>query len=240
MKTPVVRQAALAAALALGATAAQAGEIGHFSGGFMNIRDYFVPPPGVYGATYNYFYTTDRLNDRDGNKISSITIHPGGGPGLTLGADVNVNMYVLAPSVIYVTDIKSLGIKYGALITGTFANASLEGTLSTVSGHGGTAQSSSFAVGDLFVQPVWLGKTLDHWDFALAYGFYAPVGKYNTQTVVLPGGASIKSESADNIGFGFWTHQVQGAAAWYPWADKRMAIATALTTKFTARKRIST
>jgi hypothetical protein len=221
--------AALAGALAFATTVADAAEIGHFSGGFLNIRDYLVPEPGLYGGVYNYFYTTDRLNDRHGDKINSVTISPGPGRGVTLGVDVNVDMYVLAPSLIYVADVKPLGIKYGALISPTFANASLEAALSTIRGRGGSAESSSFDVGDMLVQPLWLGKTLDHWDFALAYGFYAPTGKYDTQTVMLPRGATVKVESSENIGFGFWTHQIQGAAAWYPWADKRMAIVTALT-----------
>jgi hypothetical protein len=217
-------------------TCAEAGEIGHYAGGFLNIRDFFVPDPGVYGGVYNYFYTTDRLNDRNGNRVRSVTVKPGGGPGVTLGVDVKVDMYVLAPTLIYVTDIKPLGIKYGALLSANFANASLEGALSTVTSEGGNASESSFNVGDTFVQPVWLGKTLDHWDFALAYGFYAPTGKYDTETVTLPGGTSIKAESPDNIGFGFWTHQLQGAGAWHPWADKRLAVTAALTYEINDKK----
>lgn len=220
---------ALACALTLVATAAPAGEIGHYAGGFLNIRDYLMPEPGIYAGVYNYFYTTDRLNDRNGNEVSSVTVRPGPGPGVTLGVDVDVDMYVLAPSLIYVTELQSLGIKYGALISPTFANASLEAALSTATGRGGQVESSSFDIGDMLVQPIWLGKTLEHWDFALAYGFYAPIGKYDTETVTLPGGASILTESSDNIGYGFWTHQFQGAAAWYPWADKRMAVTAALT-----------
>lgn len=220
---------AFACTLALAATAAQAGEIGHYGGGFLNIRDYLVPEPGLYAGVYNYFYTTDRLNDRDGDEVSSVTVSPGPGPGVTLGVDVDVDMYVLAPTLIYVTEVKPLGIKYGALISPTFADASLEAALFTAGRRGGKVESSSFDVGDMLVQPVWLGKTLEHWDFALAYGFYAPIGKYGTETVTLPGGASITTEAKDNIGYGFWTHQFQGAAAWYPWADKRMAVATALT-----------
>ena len=45
--------------------------------------------------------------------------------------------------------------------------ASLEGALSTASGHGGTAEGSTFDVADMFVQPLWLGKTIEHWDFAI-------------------------------------------------------------------------
>src|SRR5262245_35007077 len=58
------------------AGAAQASDLGHFNGGVYDIRDYFIPPQaGVYGALYNYFYRTDRVNDNNGNKI---TTGPGG------------------------------------------------------------------------------------------------------------------------------------------------------------------
>jgi hypothetical protein len=52
----IVSLAGIMAALAL-ALNAQAGEIGHFNGGVMNIRDYVMPDPGLYTAIYNYFYT---------------------------------------------------------------------------------------------------------------------------------------------------------------------------------------
>ena len=38
-----------------------------------------------------------------------------------------------------------------------------------------------------YLVPDWLGKTLTHWDFAFGYGFYAPVGKYDTDTVTISG-----------------------------------------------------
>ena len=75
---------------------------------------------------------------------------------------------------------------------------------------------ANHGVVDLFVQPVWLGWTREHWDFALGYGFYAPVGKYSTEIVDLPIIGPITTEANDNIGLGFWTHQFQGAVSWYP------------------------
>jgi hypothetical protein len=216
-------------ALILAAVEVRAAEIGHFNGGFLNIRDYFVPEPGFYAGVYNYFYTTDRLNNRHGDEIKTVTISPGPGPGVTLDVDVDVDLYALGLGLIWVTDWKPFGAKYAILVAPTFANASLEGTLSTATGRGGTAESSSFDVADMLVQPVWLGWTLKHWDFALAYGVYAPIGKYDTETVTLPGGRSVEVESSDNIGYGFWTHQFQGAAAWYPWEHKGTAVTAVLT-----------
>jgi hypothetical protein len=60
-------------------------------------------------------------------------------------------------------------------------------------------------------------------------GHYAPVGKYDTSTLPLPRGATVTAESSDNIGLGFWTHQLQGAVTWYPWAHKATAVLAALT-----------
>lgn len=58
---------------------------------------------------------------------------------------------------------------------------------------------------------------------------YAPFGRYNTETLTLPIVGPVKIEAADNIGLGFCTNLIQGAATWYPWADRRMAVAGVLT-----------
>src|SRR5262245_35412113 len=83
LKTSKNRLRAMVAAATLWSCAAFAADIGHFNGGVMNIRDYLVPEPGFYGVLYNYYYTTDRLNDRNGHKVNSVSINPGPGPGVT-------------------------------------------------------------------------------------------------------------------------------------------------------------
>jgi hypothetical protein len=211
----------------------RAGDAGHFAGGMMDIRDYFVPDPGFYGALYNYFYTSDRFNDQQGNKVSSVTISPGPGPGTTVDVNVDLNMYVLAPALIWVSPWKVLGAKYGAYVTPTFANASIQGAVSTVRGLGGSVSESTFAPGDLFVQPLWLGWTLPHWDLSTGYGFYAPVGKYSTETGFF---GNVTVPSADNIGLGFWTQQLQGAGAWYPWTNKATAVTATLTYEYNSEQ----
>jgi hypothetical protein len=219
----------LALGLALLTRTTYGGEIGHYVPGLPNIRDFAMPEPGLYGVLYNSFYTSDRLNDGNGNKISSITIAPRGGPGVTLSVDVDVDVYALAPTLIWVSPWKLLGAKYGAYISPSFANASVGASLATQTGRGVDAETSQFAVGDLFVQPLWLGWALTHWDVAFGYGVYAPTGKYDTETVTLPRGATVTTTAADNIGLGFWTHQLQGAVTWYPWAHKATAVVTVLT-----------
>jgi len=232
MKSKPALIAVFAALYATGTT--QAGEIGHFAPGVPNIRDFTVPDPGFYGVLYNYWYSTDRLNDRNGNKVSSVTVGPA--PGVTLGVNVDVDVYAVSPTFIWVSDWKFLGAKYSAYIVPSFANSSIGASLATETGSGRSGNiSSEFGVGDLFVQPLWLGWSLTNWDFALGYGFYAPVGRYNTETITSLG-TPFKTESADNIGLGYWTHQIQGAASWYPWADKRMAVSGALTYELNQQK----
>lgn len=221
--------ATLAAGVATFGMRAHASEVGHFAPGVLNIRDFVVPEPGVYGVLYNYGYRAVRLNDRNGDELDSVTIDPGPGAGVTLGLDVDVDVYVLAPAFIWVSDWKVLGARYAAYVVPTFGNTSVGASLATQLGSGRSVEESQFNVGDLFVQPLWLGSAQKHWDLAIGYGFYAPVGKYDTETVTLPGGSTITAEAVDNIGLGFWTHQLQGAASWYPWEDKRLAVATALT-----------
>lgn len=216
---------ALISALALATNAASASEVGHFMPGVANIRDYVVPSdPGVYGVLYNYYYSTDQLNDRDGKSIDSVVVGPA-----TLTVDVDIDVYAISPVLIWVSDWKIAGARYAAYIAPSFANSSIGASLGIGTGRGTNADTSQFDVGDLFVQPLWLGWSLTNFDFALGYGFYAPTGRYDTKNVVLPIIGTIKTEKLDNIGLGFWTHQFQGSGSWYPWEDKRMAISTTLT-----------
>ncbi|HZQ45892.1 MAG TPA: transporter [Verrucomicrobiae bacterium] len=217
-------------------TVAQAADIGHYYGGVMNIRDFFPPEqPGFYGSLYNSYYTTDRLNDRNGDKISSVEVRTPSGP-VKLGLEVNLNIYQPLPAITWISPCEIFGARYGAFIAPSFANSSLETEFTIAERVAGRIRSSSLGVGDLFVQPVWLDWTERHWDFSLGYGFCAPTGKYDSQTVVLPGGADVTVESKNNIGLGFWTQQVQGGIAWYPKTNKATAFVAVLTYEYNGKK----
>lgn len=209
----------------------------HFSPGVPNIRDLIVPEPGYYGVIYNYWYGTDRLNDNNGNKISSITINPGGGTGVTLDLKVDANIYALAPTFIWVSNWKLAGARYAAYTSPTFSNSSLEVLLSTSTGRGGNIEAGQFAAGDLYVKPLWLGWSTKHVDVAAGYGFYAPVGKYEVNTIELPIIGPRKIASPDNVGLGFWTNEIQGSVAVYPFENKGSAITSALNLEINGKQR---
>src|SRR5690606_18787572 len=134
----------------------------------------------------NYYYQTGRVNDLNGREVDSITIRPGPGPGLTLDIDPDVDVYVLAPAFIWVSPWKVLGARYAAFVSPTFGNSSVGGALSVEVGRGIDPETSQFGLSDWYFQPLWLGWPLEHWDFALAWGFYAPTGQYDTDVRTFP------------------------------------------------------
>lgn len=215
MNTTAAAAAVLGSAVAF-TSSATAGEIGHYSGALADLRDYLMPAkPGFYFKQYTYYYTTDTFKDRDSNKVSEIDLPLGG----SADVDVDVDIFVLAPAFMWVSDWEIFGAHYGAYIIPTFGNSSVDASLTTLRGFGVESDVSDFGVGDMFVQPLWLGWTRKHWDFSVGYGFYAPVGKFEQ-------GAS------DNIGLGFWTHQAQAAVAWYPDENRGTALVAAATYEY--------
>jgi hypothetical protein len=110
----------------------RAGSVDHYAPGAYNIRDFFVPGSGVYTAIYNYFYTSDRLNDASGNQTKSVTINPGPGPGVTLNVSPKLDVYSLSPTLIWVTPWNVGGVKFGAYIAPSFANSSIAAAVSTL------------------------------------------------------------------------------------------------------------
>ncbi len=99
-----------------GAGSVCAGELGHYAPALLNIRDFFVPEPGFYGALYNYFYSTDTPKNRNGDEVSSLT-RTGALGTTTASVEPEVDVFVLAPAFMWVSPWQVLGARYGAVIT---------------------------------------------------------------------------------------------------------------------------
>ncbi len=111
------------------AVGTQAGELGHYMPGVPNIRDFFVPEPGFYYAQYHYLYSTDTLKNRNGDEVGSLT-RTGPRGATTVTVDPDVDVFALAPTLIWVSPWQVLGARYGAYIAPSFADGSVQVDLS--------------------------------------------------------------------------------------------------------------
>ncbi|WEM45516.1 transporter (plasmid) [Photobacterium sp. DA100] len=159
---------------------------GHYTPGVGNIRDFTMPDQaGFIYEQYNLYYASDDFKDRNGNSI-------GQGQELTTGA--------VAPLLMWVTDKEILGARYSFYINPSYVNTEMDNQ-----GVGG-------GVGDLYVQPLWLGWLNEQYDVTLGAGVYIPIGD-------------------DDVTLDMWTAQVQ-AAGYYYFMDKASALMLAATYEF--------
>lgn len=182
------------------ATPRVAGAIGHYVPGIPNSRDYFVPPPGLYLLNYTYWYHSETFRDRNGNSIEQVTVPvPGVGPR-TFNLDTTLNQVAVLPMLAWSPDWEWNGVRWGAYVAQGFANTSLNAAVNDI--DRGFDVATSWGATDLFFQPLWLQWSSQHLDAVVAYGFYAPTGRFE------PG-------ALDNTGLGYWEHQVQTATAFH-------------------------
>ena len=142
----------LAAALASLPGILQAQPSAHYVPGSEGIKGASLPPPGVYGRDYNYFYWAGQLNNSSGNHATP--------------PNFDVFTYANIPRVIWITDTKFLGgyIGVDALLPFVYQHV-----------KAGGFDSSAYGIGDFFGEGTlsWHPK---QFDFALASGIWAPTG----------------------------------------------------------------
>ncbi len=166
-------------------------ELGHYSPGLMNIREFTQPDTGNYLLVYNLYYTTDTLKDKHGKTITSIPVGLG-----AINLDVDVDSWVTVPTWVHVTEKKILGGNYAFLISQPFGNTNFQAALELARfpNIGNTFDESSYGFGDTYTRPLWLSWNFGQVDVGASYGLYIPIGKYDA-------GAS------DNVGLGMWSHE---------------------------------
>ena len=206
--------ACVIAALLLGSAAAQEGS--HYTPGVFNIQDFAAPAPGVYFQNFLVVYRTDRFNDRNGKRVDFVDVN-----GQAVPIDIDVDAVTNFPAVYFITDKRFLGADFGMVIGVPIQNTDISAALPTL---GIGAEASNFGLGDIMVQPVMLGWHPDRWDFMANYIFYAPTGEY-------------EEGAPDNLGLGYWTHEVQAAAVYRGGANRLWTFAGMATYDFHTSKR---
>lgn len=199
----------------------EASELGHYSPGLMNIRDFIMPAPGNYYLQYNLYYTADTLKDKKGNSVDSVTIGP-----VTINVDVDVDSWVVVPTYVHVTEKKILGADYAFLVSQPIGNTAFQAALEfdSLPGPGAKVDESGFGLGDTYVRPLWLGWNFEQAEVGVAYGLYLPIGKYD-------------AGAADNVGLGMWTHEFMANGVYYIDEQKGTALTLAGTYEIHHKKK---
>ena len=147
-------------------------EVGHYIPGMVGLKSSTTPPPGFYFANTTLTLNVDRINDINGKPLS-------------LDGDFNIVGNV--SSFIYMTNGSFLNGRYGFQVNFPFTNRAYLLDPSALD------QTGKTGLGDIYVQPLTLGWSTTNNHVTVRYGFFAPVGRF-------------QSSGLQNTGKGFWTH----------------------------------
>ncbi len=189
--TPTTLSGLLLAGLLAAPALIQAQPTAHYVPGVEGIKAASLPPPGIYLRDYNVFYFADRLNDSHGNEIGA--------------ADPRAYIYANVPRVIWITEQQVLGGFIG--VDGLLP---LQYTELKANTPGGPFHDQTFGIGDFFGEVTW-SKHLQHFDFSLAAGVWAPTGDFS-------------ASNPTRAGLGYWGEMLTAGVTWYPDAEKQWAI----------------
>jgi len=147
----------VAISLALLSSTASAGEGGSgvYTPGASSFFEGMLPPPGNYVAQYFLFYSANRLNDNNGNKVP---------------IDFKVQAIASATRYVKSTDKTFFGARYGwsALVPLVDLDLTVNGTTQTTSG-----------LGDVVVTPIILNWNWEKFNLILGNDLFIPVGPYD-------------------------------------------------------------
>jgi hypothetical protein len=178
--------AVLACILLGGASSALAQQKGQWVPGQFGLNAGVIPEPGITYANLALNYSSSRLNDSSGNRLTQNVTG-------TYSFWVDENIFYFVPKQ------KFLGGYFMPYVALNYANGELVANITGTSlGTGGGG--SGFA--DMYVQPVNLGWHLKRADVDVGYAFSAPTGRYTA-------GAS------DNVGSGYWGNNITSGTTYY-------------------------
>ena len=184
---------------------------GHYLPGVMGIRDIAIPEPGVYYMQYNLYYQVDKLKNKHGNSVDTVTVNLSKRRAIKTDVDFSLHAFATAPVLAWIPEKKILGANFGFAILDYAAQVSFDFDEKTKRGYGIHEHNSTVGLGDPYIRPIWLGWHFPRFDVTANYGVWLPFGRY-------------KNGSVDNIGRGFTTHMIQMGGAYYLTENKASAL----------------
>lgn len=204
----------VALAAVLGETGAEAGEMGHYVAGSWSPRDLIAAPAGLVAvATYGAIYSADQARTGSGQKVD-------GTGGLYAGAD----SWMFTPVLVFSPERKLLGADWSVTIVPSFgaagANARLTGFGESVT----LFDNSRTGLGDTYLVPATLTWALNpKLSLSAQYAVWAPTGRY-------------EAERADNVGLGYWSHDLRGTVSWFPLGNPGILVSASVVHEINGEK----
>jgi len=161
---------------------------GVYTPGFNATNSGVMPEPGLTYANFFMDYSFNQFRSASG----------------AIFAQNDAAVFIDINAFEWVTKKKILGANYALAVLLSFSNSSISSpTLGAIGGGGGFADS--------FYQPLTLGWHFERADIQVAYGFFAPTGRFTA-------GAS------DNTGTGYWTNSLIAGETIYLTKNKATSV----------------
>ncbi|WP_299795005.1 transporter [uncultured Shewanella sp.] len=175
----------LSSASALAATSGS-----HYPIGGEGVAAGTPPPPGMHYRMYNTWYSADTLTDDNGDDT---------------GLNVDIGAYVQLHRLVHVTEKKLFGANwaYNVIIPMVDKQTSIADF--------GVDDSSSFAMGDIVLEPLALFWFRENYEAALGLSVIAPTGDYDSTDAASPG-------------MGYWSGMLTLGGTYYLDAEKSWSI----------------
>ena len=179
-------------------------QAGSYYPGLISLRDLAAPPAGILIVDYNYWMNAHGYYDKNGDKFPGGTIElPSPKDPVDVTIDPSITAYLNVPLLFYASKFKLLGgARYLASVNPLYLKIEQDVFLA-IGDTSGNISGKLSGFGDLSFMPLGLSWSVNKKaDVSFLYTIYAPTGRYET-------GAD------DNLGQGFWTHQIQVPAYFY-------------------------
>ena len=145
-----------------------------------------APRGWYFGLMYSH-YASDEIKSENGES-------------LPFGSN-NLSANNVAPFVLWTSELKLLGGKYGFSIGPGLVDQVFESPAI------GVDSETGWGIGDTYVQPMILGWTKPHADYLAGLGLFVPTGKYT-------------KNGSGNTGLGMWGYEIFAGTTWYPDSSK--------------------
>ena len=173
---------------------------GHYNGGSFNPNDYFVP--ASQGWVFSLYYSYSQMDYFNDERLKTDIIEISQNPPFSVELGQNVSTSSVIPMLIYFGKGKILNARWGMLALPIFnspnANIALDFYFGQSSVVSHDINFKTFGFGDFYLQPAWLTWEKEQLVVTFSYGVWVPTGRYEIN-------------STDNIGLGYWSHNLRVA-----------------------------